>query len=111
MTKDCTEKESKCLQKPEKENINSTSNRSQDKNNSVPLKKRKTIQTDDRIIEMISDMEKTIQAKSDEIKKDIEWNFCMSLYASFKKMDKHRRKNLRFRISQLLHEAESSDSS
>jgi len=42
------------------------------------------MQADDRIIEMISDMEKANQAKSSILKKDVEWNFCISLNASLK---------------------------
>jgi len=91
----------------EKENIHPTLDKSHGRNNP---RKKTTIQADDRIIEMISNMEKANQAKSDILKKNVEWNFCISLYASLNKMDKHRRKNIRFRISQILHEAESSES-
>jgi len=72
----------------------------------TPLLKKTTMQADDRILEM----EKANQAKSSILKKDVEWNFCISLYASLNKMNKRRRKNIRFRISQILHEAESSES-
>jgi len=91
----------------EKENIHPTLDKSHGRNNP---RKKTTIQADDRIIEMISDMEKANQAKSNILKKDVEWNFCISLYASLNKMDKRRQKNIRFRISQILHEAESSES-